>query len=61
MKNGCQSLQFIAVSFANLGRLTYHTQSTSLYLTPTEQVIALVEAFRAIAVTAKKLEMLHFA
>jgi hypothetical protein len=43
MKNGCQSLQFIAVSFANLGRLTYHTQSTSLYLTPTEQVIALVD------------------
>lgn len=61
MKNGCQSLQFIAVNFANLRRLTYHIQSTSLYLTPTEEVIALVEAFRAIAVTAKKLQMLHFA
>ena len=61
MKNGCQSLQFIAVNFANLRRLTYHIQSTSLYLTPTEEVIALIEAFRAIAVTAKKFEMLHFA
>jgi hypothetical protein len=61
MKNGCQSLQFIAVSFANLRRLTYHIQSKSLYLTPTEEVIALIEAFRDIAVTAKKLEMLRFA
>ena len=49
------------MNFANLRRLTYHIQSTSLYLTPTEEVIALVEAFRAIAVTAKKFEMLHFA
>ncbi|RYN35731.1 hypothetical protein AA0112_g4918 [Alternaria arborescens] len=36
-------------------------ESKSLYLTPTEEVIALIEAFRDIAVTAKKLEMLHFA
>ncbi|CAN9145349.1 unnamed protein product [Alternaria alternata] len=36
-------------------------ESTSPYLTPTEEVIALVEAFRAIAVIAKKLEMLRFA
>lgn len=61
MKNGCQSLQFIAVNFANLRRLMYHIQSTSLYLIPTEEAIALVDAFRAIAVPAKKLQMLHFA
>ncbi|CAN9160093.1 unnamed protein product [Alternaria sp. RS040] len=61
MKNGCQSLQFIAVNFANLRCLMYHIESTSLYLTPTEEAIALVDAFKAIAVTAKKLQMLHFA
>ncbi|CAN9090035.1 unnamed protein product [Alternaria alternata] len=58
---GRNEVEFIAVNFANLRRLTYHIQSTSPYLTPTEEVIALVEAFRAIAVIAKKLEMLRFA
>ncbi|KAG9186881.1 hypothetical protein G6011_09989 [Alternaria panax] len=60
MNNDCKYLQFVAMNLANLRCLTYHIQLCSLYLIPTEEVMALVQTFRAVTVTAKNLETLRF-